>query len=265
MTTISAPSSSNSGLVVTGVTAGYGHIPVLNDLSFTAAPGECIALLGPNGVGKTTTMRVLTGLLHPIQGTITWQGKRIDGIAPHKVVDRGIAIVPEGRRLYGGMSVEDNLRMGAYHLPRSLIETRLRTLYKRFSLLAERRHQLAATLSGGQQQICAIGRALMSEPLLLLIDELSLGLSPAAIADVVAAVRLAIEMLKPTVIVVDQDANNAAKLASRGYFMEGGAMVAEGALSDLMKVERIKELYFSGNSPAAAEATERHRDRAVSH
>jgi branched-chain amino acid transport system ATP-binding protein len=265
MTTSSAPSPPDGGLVVTRVTAGYGHIPVLNELSFTAAPGECVALLGPNGVGKTTTMRVLTGLVRPTDGTIMWEGKRIDGIAPHKVVDRGIAIVPEGRRLYGGMSVEDNLRMGAYHLSRSLVEKRLQAIYQRFPLLAERRHQLAATMSGGQQQICAIGRALMSEPRLLLIDELSLGLSPAAIADVVAAVKLAVEMLKPTVIVVDQDANNAAKLASRGYFMERGAMVAEGALSDLMQVERIKELYFSGSSPAAAVPAEQQRDRAVSH
>jgi branched-chain amino acid transport system ATP-binding protein len=265
--TMNAPTpAADGGLVVTRITAGYGHIPVLNDLSFRAAAGECIALLGPNGVGKTTTMRVLTGLVRPTGGTITWEGKRIDGIAPHKIVDRGIAIVPEGRRLYGGMSVDDNLRMGAYHLSRTLVEKRLHAIYERFPLLAERRHQLAATMSGGQQQICAIGRALMSEPRLLLIDELSLGLSPPAIADVVAAVKLAIELLKPTVIVVDQDAGNAAKLAGRGYFIERGTMVAEGALADLMQVERIKELYFSADAPAAATApTEQYRDRAVSH
>ena len=240
--------SPHASLVVAGISAGYGRMPVLQDLNFSAAAGECIAILGPNGVGKTTTMRLLTGLVRPTAGQILWQGIRIDRIAPHKIVDHGIAIVPEGRRLYSGMTVEDNLRMGAYHLRRPEVERRLAAIYDRFPLLGERWRQTAATLSGGQQQVCAIGRALMSNPQLLLIDELSLGLSPAAITDVVTAIKLAIEMLRPTVVVVDQDVNNVSQFATRAYFLERGTVVASGDLKELIQLDRIKQLYFSDSA-----------------
>lgn len=241
------------------VNAGYSHVPVLRDLSFHAAQGECIALLGPNGVGKTTTMWSIIGSVRPTSGAIWWEGQRIEGLSPHRTVSRGIAIVPEGRRLYGGMSVEDNLRMGAYQLSASVTESRLQAIFDRFPLLRERRSQLAGTLSGGQQQVCAIARALMSNPRLLLIDELSLGLSPAAIGDVVDAIKIAVGMLKPTVVLVDQDVTIAEQLATRGYFLERGSIVAEGPLADLVKADRIRDLYFAtgergGNAAAAAGA-----------
>jgi branched-chain amino acid transport system ATP-binding protein len=241
-------------LRVEGINVGYSHVPVLRDLSFKAEEGRCTALLGPNGVGKTTTMWTIMGALRPTSGSITWEGERLDGVRPHRAVSRGIAIVPEGRRLYGGMDVEDNLRMGAYQLSKAQTETRLEEMFEIFPLLRERRHQLAATMSGGQQQICAIARALMSHPRLLLIDELSLGLSPAAIGQVVEALRRAIAVLRPTVLLVDQDITIVERLAAYGYFLERGTVVAEGPLSELGKAERIRDLYFGTRRPAHAEA-----------
>lgn len=236
--------SGHAAFRVDAVNAGYGHIPVLNDLSFYAEPSECIALLGPNGVGKTTTMWTIMGAVRLSSGAIWLDNDRIDGLQPHQTVSKGIAIVPEGRRLYSGMSVEDNLRMGSYQASGKTTESRLQSIFDSFPLLRERRDQLAGTLSGGQQQLCAIARALMSNPRLLLIDELSLGLSPAAISDVVGALKAAIDLMKPTVVLVDQDVSIAQQLATRGYFLEQGSIVAEGLLSDLVKAERIRDLYF---------------------
>lgn len=242
-----AAGAEQAGLRVQGVYAQYGHVPVLRDISLTVARGECVALMGPNGVGKTTTIRTICGLLRPTDGGIYWDHNRLDSQATHEVVNLGVACVPEGRRLYQGMTIEENLLMGAYSVKKDLAAARLEKLYTTFPLLRERRKQLAGTLSGGQQQLCAVGRALMSNPSLLLIDELSLGLSPKATHEVVEALQLVIENLHLTILIVEQDITVAAALASRGYFLDLGSVVGSGPMTDLMSVDYVRQLYFSGS------------------
>lgn len=235
---------SESGLRVEALCAGYGKGLVLRDLMLHADSGECIALLGPNGVGKTTAIRAISGLVKPRSGSISWQGTSLVGKQPHQIVRLGIAVVPEGRRLYGGMTVEDNLLMGAYSSRKEEALERLVEIRSAFPLLTERSSQLAGSLSGGQQQLCAIARALMSSPRLLLVDELSLGLSPAAIKEVLEGIRIAQKLFSPTIVVVDQDVHVAAQLASRGYFLDLGAVAAEGPMEMLVEADLIRDLYF---------------------
>lgn len=246
-----AATNKTSGLVLDNVHCGYGPVPVLKGISLNAAQGERIAILGPNGVGKTTLMHTIIGLVKPQSGRLRWNDRNLGVMKPHECVGLGIAIVPEGRRLYGGMTAAENLQMGAFALPRQEAARRIEELYDCFPLLRERRSQLAATMSGGQQQVCAIARALISRPKLLLIDELTLGLSPAAIADVLDAVRLALELLSPTLIIVDQDIKIASALASRGYFLDLGRIVAEGTLQDLLSADLVKSLYLDSAADAA--------------
>lgn len=226
------------------VSAGYNQANVLNELDLQVGLGECVAILGPNGVGKTTIMRTIAGLLRPRSGIVEWQSEVINGLPPHRVVHLGVAMVPEGRRLYGGMTVQENLLMGAYSAPRREALRRLEVIYGTFELLKERGAQLAGTMSGGQQQLCAIGRALMSQPKLLLVDELSLGLSPAAIKQVIAALQTAMRMFQPTMLIVDQDVQVAAELASRGYFIDRGSVVRAGPMNELVNIELVRNLYF---------------------
>jgi branched-chain amino acid transport system ATP-binding protein len=237
--------ATDTALNVRSVRAGYNWTDVLNGVSIEAARGECVASLGPNGVGKTTLMRAITGVVSVRSGNIEWNGRRIDGLPTHQITRFGIAMVPEGRRLYGGMTVEENLLMGAFIVPKSETRRRLDALYQAFELLKERREQLAGTLSGGQQQLCAIGRAMMSNPSLLLIDELSLGLSPAAIKTVIEAIRIARKMFDPTMLVVDQDIRVAGEIATRGYFLDRGQVVASGPMSELTDASLVHDLYLS--------------------
>lgn len=232
------------GLRVESLHAGYGKALVLRELTLHADPGECIAFLGPNGVGKTTAIRAISGVIKPRSGSITWQGTSLAGKPPHEIVRLGVAVVPEGRRLYGGMTVTENLLMGAYSSSRGEALERLEEIRSAFPLLAERGSQLAGSFSGGQQQLCAIARALMSSPELLLVDELSLGLSPAAIKEVLEGIRVAQRLFSPTIVLVDQDVNVAAELATRGYFFDLGAVAAEGPMEKLVEASLIKELYF---------------------
>lgn len=238
-------SDPKSALTIASVRAGYNWTDVLNGVDIEVARGECVAILGPNGVGKTTLMRAITGVIAVRSGVIEWDAKSIGSLPPHQITRLGIAMVPEGRRLYGGMSVEENLLMGAFAAPRGETRRRLDALYQAFGLLKERREQLAGTMSGGQQQLCAIGRALMSNPRLLLIDELSLGLSPAAIKNVIEGIRIAREMFDPTMLIVDQDVRVAGQIATRGYFLDRGAVVASGAMSELMDARLVHELYLN--------------------
>jgi branched-chain amino acid transport system ATP-binding protein len=240
-----SPALRDEGLTVEDLAAAYGNVPVLRRVTLDASPGECIALLGPNGVGKTTTINALTGNVRVTGGRIRFAGRDLVGITPHQAVHHGIAIVPEGRRLYGGMKVEENLQMGAYASPRREVATRLAELYDVFPRLAAMRGQLAGNLSGGQQQLCAIGRALMSRPHLLLIDELSMGLSPAAVTEVTDVIKTVKRTFAPTILVVDQDINVAAEIATRGYFLDLGRVVAAGTMDELGQVDLIRQLYFT--------------------
>lgn len=241
-------SAESEGLVLQGVYAQYGRVPVLRDVNISVREGESVALMGPNGVGKTTAIRTICGLLRPTAGSVAWNGQRVDTRDTHDVVKLGIGCVPEGRRLYRGMSVEENLLMGAATSSRKAASSRLSDMYSMFPLLRERRNQMAGSLSGGQQQVCAIGRALMSNPSLLLIDELSLGLSPAAIEAVVSALKRAMQQMQLTLVLVEQDITVASTLASRGYFLDMGTVVGSGPMSELMEVDYVRRLYFSGIS-----------------
>jgi branched-chain amino acid transport system ATP-binding protein len=245
---VASPSTeTGDGLTVDALEAGYGHVPVLRGVSLVARPGECVALLGPNGVGKTTTISAIAGVVRATGGEIRFAGRSLRDLAPHEVVRHGIAVVPEGRRLYGGMTVEENLQMGAYAARRAEVAERLQELYDVFPRLAQMRDQLAGNLSGGQQQLSAIGRALMSRPRLLLIDELSMGLSPAAVTEVTDAIAVAKQTFGPTMLLVDQDIEVAAGIATRGYFLDQGRVVASGPMRELREVELIRRLYFTAD------------------
>ena len=248
------PPVRSAGLVLDDVHAGYGGVSVLRGITLEVAPGECVALLGPNGVGKTTTIRTITGVLAPTSGRVEFEGRSLAGVAPHEIVHRGVAVIPEGRRLYGGMTVDENLRMGAYALHKREAGARLEEMYELLPRLQEWRGRLAGQLSGGQQQMCAIARALMSRPRLLLVDELSMGLSPAATREVLDVIKMVAARFSPTILLVDQDVEVAAEIASRGYFLDLGQVVASGAMAELVRVDLIKDLYFKVAKDAGADA-----------
>lgn len=215
-------------LAVRDLAAGYGDFQALHGVSFTVERGEIVSIVGSNGAGKSTTLKSLLGIVRPRGGTIVFDGERIDGASPAAVVQRGIALVPEGRNLFYDMTVEENLLVGA-HVPRARRESqrRLGAMVERFPLLGEIRRRPAGTLSGGQQQIVAIARALMSEPRLLLMDEPSLGLSPKITRDIFTMVR-EIHAAGVAVVLVEQNAVQALELADRAYVIAEGRSVMEG-------------------------------------
>lgn len=233
------------GLRVENVFAGYGRVPVLYGVDLTVEEGECVALLGPNGVGKTTTIRTICGLLKPTGGNVYWNEHQVHELQPHEISEIGIALVPEGRGLYGGMTVEENLLMGAFLEKTKVVRERLEEIYSSFPILYEKRKEYAARLSGGQQQLCSIARALMSKPDLLLIDELSLGLSPKAIQQVVDAVQEVRKKFRLTIVLVEQDITVAAQLADKGYFINQGTVVGAGRMNELLETSYVKSLYFA--------------------
>jgi branched-chain amino acid transport system ATP-binding protein len=232
-------------LKVSGLDASYGDVQVLFGASLAVAEGEIVALLGSNGAGKTTLIRSVTGLLPPRAGAIVFRGEHLEKLSPHQVVDRGVACVPEGRQVFPQMSVEENLLLGSY-LPRAR-ERRAPNLEKMFTLfprLRERRMQEAATLSGGEQQMLAISRALMSEPRLLLLDEPSLGLAPvvtSAVFETIAAIR----KLGMTVLIVEQNVRQTLRMADRAYVLESGRIVIEGKGEELLENERVRKAYLA--------------------
>lgn len=228
-------------LTVEALDAGYGRLQVLHDLSLTVGEGEIIAIIGANGAGKTTLVRAISGLVRPTKGSIVFDGVQLRATPPHEVVRRGVIQVPEGRQLFGTLTVRENLEMGGYRQSRSTRSATLRELGDLFPILAERPGQRADTMSGGQQQMLAIARALMGRPRLLILDEPSLGLAPKLVLDVLTAVE-GIRKSGITVMLVEQNAARAIELADRVYVLESGRVANAG--NDLFDNEQLRRAYL---------------------
>ena len=231
-------------LALSGVSAGYGSFQALFEVSLSVAGGEAVGVIGPNGAGKTTLMRVISGLLGVTAGEVSLEGRPLNGAAAHQIVEAGIAHVPENRRLFPRLTVEENLRMGAFITSaRARFVERLAWVYELFPRMQERRRQLAGTLSGGEQQMCAIGRALMSKPRLLLMDEPSAGLAPLAVEQVFDLVRR-IRAEGFTVLIVEQNVQQVLDLVDRAYLLEAGHIRLSGAAAELRRNETIRRAYM---------------------
>jgi branched-chain amino acid transport system ATP-binding protein len=229
-------------LTVTDATVRYGSIEALHAISFNVEQGEIVTLLGANGAGKSTTLRMLSGLHAPSSGTVTYEGHDITHIMAHDLVTKGISLVPEGRHVFPRMTVEENLEMGAFRRSGSFKDD-MEEIYAQFPILKDRRKQPGANLSGGEQQMLAIGRALMSKPRLLLLDEPSMGLAP-MIVETIFSIIGKIRDSGTTVFVVEQNATMALRLADRGYVMENGRIVFGGLAADLLHDERVRAVYL---------------------
>ena len=222
----------------------YGVIQAIKGVSFEVNQGEVIALIGANGAGKTTILHTVTGLLSPKRGQVIFEGKDITRVPAHKIVSMGMAHVPEGRRVFAELSVYENLKMGAYtRKDRSEIEESLANVYKRFPRLEERKNQMAGTLSGGEQQMLAMGRALMSKPKIILMDEPSMGLSPILVNEIFDIIQ-AVSESGTTVLLVEQNAKKALSIADRAYVLETGNIVLEGKAKDLLEDDSIMKAYL---------------------
>jgi branched-chain amino acid transport system ATP-binding protein len=237
-----------SMLAIKGLRSGYGKIEVLHDIALDIAQGQIVALIGANGAGKTTLLKTISGLLRPGAGSITFEGKSIVRRPPHKIVELGISHVPEGRAILKRMTVIDNLRMGAYVRNDSEIARDIEAALARFPVLSERRLQIAGTLSGGEQQMLAIGRALVARPRLLLFDEPSLGLAP----KIVSQIFLTLRELKnegKTILLVEQNARQALRVADHGYVLERGRIIYSGSGEELLNMPEVQRTYL-GQSAA---------------
>ena len=225
----------------------YGGITAVKGISLNIGEGETVALIGANGAGKSSTLNAVSGLLRVSSGTITFSGKNITGISPDRIVEMGLVQVPEGRQIFTRLTVEENLRMGAYvNRDKADVERNRERVLSLFPILKERAKQSAGTLSGGEQQMLAIGRALMSSPKMLLLDEPSMGLSPIMTQEVFGVLR-ALKDEKITVFVIEQNAYDALELADRAYIMETGTITLEGKSADLIEDERVKDAYLGGD------------------
>jgi branched-chain amino acid transport system ATP-binding protein len=223
----------------------YGEVPAVRDVSFDVAEGEIVTLIGANGAGKSTTMRGIAGAMLPRRGRITFDGKDVTRLPAHARALAGIALVPEGRRVFPALSVRENLEMGGFKFrrDRGRMRTQLESMLDMFPRLRERAAQPAGTLSGGEQQMLALSRALMSAPRLLCMDEPSLGLAPLVVQDIFKSIRAA-NALGTSVLLVEQNARYALETASRGYVLQTGTIIAAGACADLKQDERVKEAYL---------------------
>ena len=229
-------------LALSGISAGYGSFQALFDLSLEVRAGESVAVIGPNGAGKTTLLRVISKLIEPRAGEMTMEGARLNDVPAHQVIARGIAHVPENRRLFPRLTVEENLRMGAF-VSRSRYRERLKFVYSLFPRMEERRAQAAGTLSGGEQQMCAIGRALMSGPKLLLLDEPSAGLAPVIVQSIFSLVkRICSEGY--TVLIVEQNIQQVLKVVDRAYLLETGRIKRSGRSDELLASDDIRKAYL---------------------
>jgi branched-chain amino acid transport system ATP-binding protein len=232
-------------LKASGISAGYGDVQVLHDVALTVKAGEIVCLIGSNGAGKTTLLRALSGMVKPVAGTILFADREVGGLPAQEIVRRGIAHVPEGRRLFAGMTVRENLLMGAYLRGdgRAVIDKDLDFVLATFPKLAERLHQDASTLSGGEQQMCAIGRGIMANPTLLMIDELSLGLSPKLVGELSKAL-IDINRTGLSILLVEQDVATALRLASTGFVLDTGRIVLSGPTAELAVNATVREAYL---------------------
>jgi branched-chain amino acid transport system ATP-binding protein len=232
-------------LRIEGIYSGYGEVTVLWGVDLAVREGDITALIGSNGAGKSTLMRTVSGLVRTREGRMLWRGQAIGQRDPAQMLGLGVALVPEGRRLFGAMSVEDNLRMGAYlrRDSRAEIQRSIDRVYTMFPKLAQRRHQAAGTMSGGEQQMCAIGRGLMSSPKLLMIDELSLGLSPLLVEQLVDALR-GLNREGLSILVVEQDVVTALELSSTACVMDRGRITRQGASSELLNDPAVRQAYL---------------------
>ncbi|MCP8316473.1 MAG: ABC transporter ATP-binding protein [archaeon] len=231
-------------LDIDSVSASYGNIQILWNVSLSVKKGEIVTVLGPNGAGKTTLVKTILGLLHPNSGNIKFSGERIDKLPTYKIVDMGIVLVPEGREIFPKMTVYENLLLGAYtKTAEKNKDQSLETIFQIFPVLRERRKQLAQTLSGGEQQMLAIGRGLMSKPKLLIMDEPSLGLAPILVQKIFNAMR-EINEKGVTLLLVEQNVHRALEIANRGYLLEAGKMVLAGDWDELLANEHVKKAYL---------------------
>lgn len=234
-------------LKVSGIETFYGKIQALKGVSLEVEQGKIVTILGANGAGKTTTMKTIAGLIKPKTGTIEFLGENVTGLRPDQLVKKGISLVPEGRAILSGMTVMENLDMGAYQRKDKEVEKDLEDVMKRFPILKERKNQLGGTLSGGQQQMLAIARALLARPKLLLLDEPSMGLAPLIVAEIFKIIK-EIKDAGTTVLVVEQNAKQALKIADYGYVLETGKVIIHGNAKDLLEDPRIVEAYLGRKS-----------------
>ena len=232
-------------LKVDGINVYYGNIHAVKDISFTVNAGEIVTLIGANGAGKSTTLKTISGLLKPRTGDVLYKGKSIKGVRAHKIVESGLAQVPEGRHVFLHMTVDENLDMGAYTQPASTIAANKEKVFTLFPRLKERRKQLAGTMSGGEQQRLAMGRALMSNASMLMLDEPSMGLSPLLVQEIFDIIR-DIHKEGMTILLVEQNAQMARSVADRADVLETGRVVMDGTGAELLTNERVRSAYLGG-------------------
>jgi branched-chain amino acid transport system ATP-binding protein len=231
-------------LEVEGLDAAYGDSRALSGVTLSVGPGEIVALLGPNGAGKSTLLGCIAGLVRPRAGTIRWDGRDLRAVSAHRIVEHGLAVVPEGRRLFGSMTVEDNLELGAFS-PRARAGRRasFERVYALFPVLRTRRRQIVRALSGGQQQMVAVGRALMASPRLLMLDEPSLGIAPQLVSAILDAL-VEINRAGVAIFLVEQNVRAALTLAHRAYILEGGRIVGAGGGAELLRDPHVRRAYL---------------------
>jgi len=232
-------------LTIQNLNVHYGMIQAVHDVSFHVEQGEIVSLIGANGAGKTTILRTISGLIRPSKGSVTFEGKPIEKEAPQKIVASGLSQVPEGRHVFPGLTVQENLEMGAFLRKDSGVKADYEQVYQKFPVLKERLSQDAATLSGGEQQMLAMGRALMSKPRLLLLDEPSMGLAPIFIKESFSIFQ-EIKEQGTTVLLIEQNAKMALSIADRGYVLETGKIVLEGTGQELMASDEVRKAYLGG-------------------
>ena len=235
----------NTILKVDDINVYYGAIHAIKGVSFEVNEGEVVTLIGANGAGKSTILKTVAGLLSSHTGSIQFMGKSLGGIPAHKIVPMGLALVPEGRQIFLQMTVEENLQMGAFTRPADEYDASIADVYQRVPRLKERQNQVAGTLSGGEQQMLAMGRALMSKPSLLMLDEPSMGLAPILVEQIFDIVR-ELNQHGTTILLVEQNANMALSVAHRGYVLETGKIVATGTGAELLEDEAVKKAYLGG-------------------